>query len=126
MVRILLKSQIKSELLIIHFKVLILIIREKLFPDLKKKIYNILLENRDKKIQEFVDRIYEDLLTTDPDLANTQSQCYNLQLAELGSEKRKIKFVEVYYYSYLKNKKKLSSETINFIFDMYLEELIDL
>ena len=51
MVRILLKSQIQSELLIIHFKVLILIIREKLFPDLKKKIYNILLENRDKKIQ---------------------------------------------------------------------------
>ena len=51
MVRILLKSQIKSELLIVHFKVLILVVREKLFPDLKKRIYSTLIENNEKKMQ---------------------------------------------------------------------------
>ena len=45
-------------------------IQEKIFTDLKKKIYAILLENTDRKIQEFIDKIYEDLLVTDPDLTN--------------------------------------------------------
>jgi len=57
-------------MLITHFQVLILIIQEKIFTDLKKKIYAILLENTDRKIQEFIDKIYEDLLVTDPDLTN--------------------------------------------------------
>lgn len=43
MVRLLLKSQIKSDMLITHFQVLILIIQEKIFPELKKNIYSILL-----------------------------------------------------------------------------------
>ena len=85
MVRLLLKSQIKSEMLVTHFQVLILIIQEKMFPDLKKRIYSILLETTDKKIQEFVDKIYENLLVTDSDLTNAETQCFNLQLAELGT-----------------------------------------
>lgn len=47
---------------------LIQIIRERLFPDLKKKIYSILIEIDDKKLFDFIDRIYIELLNFDPDV----------------------------------------------------------
>lgn len=99
---------------------------EKIRPGLKEKLYDILIENQDKKLQQFIDKIYGELLSSDPDVTQSKTQCFTLQLAEAGDRKRKIHFVEVYFYNYTKNNKKLSTDTINFIVETYLEEQLNL
>lgn len=121
MIRNLLDLQIINEHLISHFQVLIQIIRERLFPDLKKRLYAILTEIEDKKLFDFIDRLYEELLSFDPDVIDIETQLSNLKLAEKGNRARKQKFVEVYYYAATKSNKRLTSETINFIMKTYLE-----
>lgn len=82
---------------------------EKLFPTLKEKLYDILIENEDKKIQDFIDRIYGELLSADPDVTNPKTQGFTLRLADSGDRKRKEKFAEIYFYNYTKNNKPLLS-----------------
>lgn len=65
-------------------------------------------------------------MSSDPDVTQSKTQCFTLQLAEAGDRRRKIHFVEVYFYNYTKNKKKLSVDTINFIVETYLEENLTL
>ena len=89
MIRNLLDLQIINEHLISHFQVLIQIIRERLFPDLKKRLYAILTEIEDKKLFDFIDRLYEELLSFDPDVIDIETQLSNLKLAEKGNRARK-------------------------------------
>jgi len=65
MLRNLLSLQINSSMLVNHFQVLVLLIREKIMPHLKKIAYDILIETETKKNSSTIDQIFKLLLNTD-------------------------------------------------------------
>lgn len=96
--------------------------RDKTRPKLRQKLYEILIQSHDKKLKDFIDKIYEELLECDPDVTQQETQCFALQIAEGGDRNRRTKFATVYLSNYLNNNRKLGLDTINFIVETYFEE----
>ena len=96
--------------------------RDKTRPTLRQRLYEILIQSHDKKLKDFIDKIYGELLECDPDVTQQETQCFALQIAEGGDRNRRTKFVTVYLSNYLNNNRKLGLDTINFIVETYFEE----